>query len=313
MAGALIPRASRIDINGVVHPRASGIRRANEELGMRTYLERAASRALTPTGGFLRGFAYSLNPYTGCAFGDRGGCPYCYVRALPVAHAHPGGWGSWVIAKANLPDLLDRELALLERSGKLAGAAIFMSSATDPYQGLERRARLTRSALEAFVRRPPRRLLIQTRSPLIERDIDLIARLGERAIVSITLESDDDAVRRAITPTSPSVGRRLTTMRRMRAAGIFTQIAIAPMLPNQPERFAELAAPVVDRAIVDTYFEGDGAGGRRSRALGMGALYERLGYAQWFAPGAERELLAAMRARLGAGSVLFSRSGFSAV
>jgi DNA repair photolyase len=280
---------------------------------MRTYIEQEATRALTPTSGFLRGFAYSLNPYTGCAFGDGGGCPFCYVRALPVAHARAGRWGAWVIAKTNLPQLLERELAALERSGKLGDATIFMSSATDPYQGIERRAGLTRRAIEAFVRRPPRRLVIQTRSPLIERDLDVIGRLGERAIASITLETDDDSVRRAITPTSPAVVRRLTTMRRLRAAGIFTQMAIAPMLPNHPQRFADLAAEVADRAIVDTYFDGDGASGRRSRSLGIGELYERLGYADWFKPGAERELLAAMRARLGDDRVLFSRAGFNAV
>jgi DNA repair photolyase len=280
---------------------------------MRTFIEQEATRALTPTGGFLRGFAYSLNPYTGCAFGDGSGCPFCYVRALPVAHARAGRWGAWVIAKTNLPQLLEQELAALERSGKLADATIFMSSATDPYQGIERRSRLTRRALEAFVRRPPRRLVIQTRSPLIERDLDVIGCLGQRAIASITLETDNDSVRRAITPTSPAVARRLTTMRRLRAAGIFTQIAIAPMLPNHPQRFADLAAEVADRAIVDTYFDGDGASGRRSRALGIGALYERLGYADWFQPGAERELLAAMRARLGDDRVLFSRDGFNAV
>ena len=280
---------------------------------MRTYIEQEAMRALTPTGGFLRGFAHSLNPYTGCAFGVGGGCPFCYVRALPVAHAHAGRWGAWVIAKTNLPQLLERELAVLARSGRLANATIFMSSATDPYQGVERRLGLMRSALEAFVRHPPRRLVIQTRSPLIERDLDLIGRLGKCAIASITLETDDDAVRRAITPTSPPVARRLTTLRRLRAAGIFTQIAIAPMLPNHPQHFADLAAEVSDRVIVDTYFDGDGARGRRSRALGIGELYERLGYADWFKPGAERELLAAMRARLGDDRVLFSRDGFNDV
>jgi hypothetical protein len=85
--------------------------RRTRAIEMRTYIEQEAMRALTPTGGFLRGFAYSLNPYTGCAFGAGGGCPFCYVRALPVAHAHAGRWGAWVIAKTNLPELLERELA----------------------------------------------------------------------------------------------------------------------------------------------------------------------------------------------------------
>ena len=280
---------------------------------MRNYSATPATRALTPTGGFLDGFSYSLNPYIGCAFGDGGGCPFCYVRALPVARAQPGPWGSWVVAKSNLLELLARELRALEQSGKLERAAVFMSSATDPYQGMERRMRLTRGALELFVRRPPRRVLLQTRSPLIERDLDLLIQLGPRLIASITVETDDEQVRRALTPTSPSIARRLAAARRLRAAGVFVQLAIAPMMPNHPERLAELADGTADRVVVDTYFDGDGSGGRRSRALRMDEVYARLGYQRWFRPGAERELMAAMRARMGAERVLFSREGFNAV
>jgi DNA repair photolyase len=130
---------------------------------MRRYIHRRVSRALTPTGGFLRGFAFSLNPYIGCAFGDNGGCPFCYVRALPVAHAAEGQWGSWVIAKINLPEVLERELDVLARAGKLERAAVFMSSATDPYQGIERRLDITRAALQMLANRPPQRILLQTR------------------------------------------------------------------------------------------------------------------------------------------------------
>lgn len=280
---------------------------------MRNYSATPATRALAPTGGFLGSFSYSLNPYIGCAFGDRGGCPFCYVRALPVARVGAGPWGTWVIAKSNLLELLARELDGLEKSGKLASAAVFMSSATDPYQGMERRMQLTRGTLKLFVRHPPRRLLLQTRSPMIERDLDLLVRLGPHLIASITVETDDERVRRALTPTSPSIARRLATARRLRAAGVFVQLAVAPMMPNHPARLAELADRAADRVVVDTYFDGDGSEGRRSRALGMGKLYQRLGYQGWFRPGAERDLMAAMRARLGEARVLFSRAGFNAV
>jgi DNA repair photolyase len=280
---------------------------------MRLYLHKKVSRALTPTGGFLRGFAFSLNPYVGCAFGDNKGCPFCYVRALPVAHAVEGAWGTWVIAKVNLPDLLAHELESLARNGKLQRAAVFMSSATDPYQGIERRLGITRRSLAVLANLPPRRILLQTRCPLIERDIAVLQNLGSCVIASITVETDDDAVRRAFTPTSPSIARRLESARRLRQAGIFTQLAIAPMLPNHAERFAALADEAADRVIIDTYFDGDSSGGRRSRALGMAELYERLGYRQWFKPGAEQELLTVMRSRLGPARVLFSRDGFNAV
>jgi DNA repair photolyase len=280
---------------------------------MRLYLPKNVERALTPTGGFLRGFAFSLNPYVGCAFGDNGGCPFCYVRAMPVAQSIKRGWGSWVIAKINLPQLLARELKSLERANKLHKAAVFMSTATDPYQGIERRLAVTRGALAAFAERQPRRILVQTRSPLVERDIDLLQQLGARVIASITVETDDELVRRAFTPTSPSIARRLQCARRLREAGIFTQIAISPMLPNNPSHFPSIVDKIADRVIIDTYFAGDGSGGRRSRWLGMAEMYERLGYREWFQPGAEEKLISAMRSQLGEDRVLFSRDGFNAV
>ncbi|HVN90297.1 MAG TPA: radical SAM protein [Candidatus Binataceae bacterium] len=270
-------------------------------------------RALTRTGGFLKGFAFSINPYIGCAFGASRGCPFCYVRALPVASVHSGRWGNWVIAKTNLPELLEKELRQLAHKGRLADTTIFMSSATDPYQGYERTMKLSRSALELFARFPPRRLLVQTRSPMIERDIDLLQQLGRTVIASITIETDDDSVRRAITPTSASVARRILTAQRLRAVGIYTQIAIAPMLPNRPDRFAAMVDGSADRVIVDTYFDGDGSKGRRTRALGIEELYSRLGYQGWFRPGAQAKLVAALSKRLGAERVLFSQQGFSAL
>ncbi len=277
---------------------------------MRTYIEHDVAGALTPTGGFLSGFAFSLNPYIGCAFGG-GGCPFCYVRALPVARAEAGPWGSWVIAKRNLPERLERELIELERRGRLDETAIFMSSATDPYQGMERRMKLTRAALALMSRHRPRRLLLQTRSPMVERDIDVLRGMGRQVIVSLTLETDDDQVRRRLTPTSPSVARRVATAQRLRGAGIFVQLAIAPMMPNHPQRFAHLAAASADRVVIDTYVDGDGSGGRRSRALGIPELYRRMGYDGWFEKGAETALISAMQTRLGTERVLLSRAGFN--
>jgi DNA repair photolyase len=283
-------------------------------MSSRIYKYEKTSRALNPTGGFLNGFSHSLNPYIGCAFGDAGGCPFCYVRALPIAMKGAGApWGGWVIAKINLKERLLVELGSMRKSGRLETATVFMSSATDPYQGIERRLCLSRGALEVFAEYPIRRVLLQTRSPMVERDMDLLKQLGNRVMVSITLETDDDTVRRALTPTSPSVERRLKTARLMRRDGIPVQLAISPMMPNDPDHFAALADEAADRVIVDSYFAGDGSGGRRSRALGIGELYARLGYEGWFRPGAEERLLDAMRKRLGAHRVLYSREGFSAV
>ncbi|HWP35680.1 MAG TPA: radical SAM protein, partial [Thermodesulfobacteriota bacterium] len=272
-----------------------------------------ARTILTPATGFVSGgYTHTLNPYQGCGFGadlpdtagaeatgrgDRG-CPYCYVRRMPVALYGPGPWGSWVAVKTNAADLVREE----GRRGRLALARIFLGSATDPYQFVaENRYRLTRAVLEALVEFPPAHLTVQTRSPLVERDFDLLVRLGPRVRLSVTVETDDEAVRRALTPTSPPVARRLATLRRARALGIETQAAISPVLPCNPERFAALVAEVADRVYLDSLWVGDGARGARSAALGMPRRLRAIGRGDWVNRDAhlplERALVALMGAR----------------
>jgi len=53
---------------------------------MRTYIEQEAMRALTPTGTSLRVFGYSLIGVPDPRTARVAGCPFCYVRALPIAH-----------------------------------------------------------------------------------------------------------------------------------------------------------------------------------------------------------------------------------
>jgi DNA repair photolyase len=270
-----------------------------------------AKSILNPTGGFLATYTHSLNAYQGCAFGKHS-CPYCYVRAMPVQRFAGRPWGEWVKAKMNAPELLRQELERARRKGQFGALRIFMSTATDPYQGAESKFRLTRGLLEVFAESGEFGLLVvQTRSPLVERDLDLLARLGQRVWVSFTIETNRDEVRRQITPASPSIQRRLVTLERLTAAGVKTQAAISPMLPCDPQGFAALIAPRASRAVVDTLIHGDGAGGRRSAELGMPELLCSLGYESWLKEDAHVELLNALRQRMGPERVGFSREGFN--
>jgi DNA repair photolyase len=270
-----------------------------------------AKTILNPTGGFLASYTHSLNAYQGCAFG-KGSCPYCYVRAMPIQKFATAPWGEWVKAKINAPELLEQELARARRQGAFGALRIFMSTATDPYQGAEARLQITRRLLKVFAASGAfGRLVVQTRSPLIERDLDLLVQLGPRVAVSLTIETDRDEVRRQITPTSPSIERRLATLARLTAAGVQTQAAISPVLPCAPRRFADLIAARASRAVVDTLTDGDGAGGRRSAELGMPALLRALGYKDWLRADAHLPLLEALRARMGEARVGFSQQGFN--
>src|SRR5262245_40730533 len=270
-----------------------------------------ARSILNPTGGFLATYTHSLNAYQGCAFG-RGSCPYCYVRAMPIQKFSGKPWGEWVKAKTNAPQLLSEELEKIKRQGKFGSLRIFMSTATDPYQGVEAKLKITRGLLEVFARAGDFGfLVVQTRSPLIERDIELLIQLGSRVAVSLTVETNRDHVRRQITPTSPSIERRLTALARLTGAGLKTQAAISPVLPCDPEEFARLIAERSTRAVVDTLIDGDGAGGRRSAELGMPELLRSLGYEDWMLPDSHMPLFKALRRRMGDERVGFSQAGFN--
>ncbi len=270
-----------------------------------------AKTVLNPTGGFLASYTHSLNAYQGCAFGN-GSCPYCYVRAMPVQRFSGNVWGQWVKAKINAPDLLKQELEATKRKGLFGKLRIFMSTATDPYQGPEARFKITRRVLETFAMSGEFGfLVVQTRSPMIERDIDLLQRLGSSVAVSFTIETNRDDVRKQITPTSPSIERRLTTLERLTGAGLRTQAAISPILPCDAEPFADLIASRATRAVVDTLIDGDGAGGRRSTELGMPELLRSLGYGDWMRRDAHVPLLEALKQKMGPDCVGFSQEGFN--
>ena len=121
-----------------------------------TLLEEArpASGALTKTGGFLCGFTHTLQPYIGCRFG----CAYCYVKGLQVHRFHQPflPWGDYVHPRTGIDTHLRSELARAQDRGALGALAIFMSSATDPYQPAERTWRLARACLDVLIDFPPR-------------------------------------------------------------------------------------------------------------------------------------------------------------
>lgn len=232
-------------------------------------------RWLTPTSGYLHGYTHTLNPYVGCTYG----CSFCYVRRLPVGLFRKEPWGSWVDVKKGDPAKLRDEIMKARRKGPVT---VFFSSATDPYQPLEATAKVTRSLLEAMADEPPDFVLLQTRSPLVVRDIDVLQQIkGKMIRVSLTIETDREDVRRVLTPSAPPIAARLNALRGLKEAGIDTQAAVSPILPHSRE-FAALLADVVPRVVVDDYFRGDGSEGRRSEQLGMRDIYDRNGWLEWY-------------------------------
>ena len=150
--------------------------------------------------------------------------------------------------------------------------------------------------------------MVQTRTPFVVRDAGLLARIPS-AIASVPVGTDDDRVRRLREPNAPGIGLRIETLAKLRAAGVRTQAAVAPLLPGDPERLARRLEPVADRIVVDDFFRGDGAGGRRSRAAL--ALLRGAGYPAWAEPGYADEAVATFRRLFGAERVGVSAAGFA--
>ncbi len=272
---------------------------------------RPASAALTKTGGFLTGFTHTLQPYIGCRFG----CEYCYVKGLGVHRFHqpPLAWGDYVHPRIGIAELLHKELARLARRGALDKTAIFMSSATDPYQGAERHWRLSRACLDVFNEYPPGLLVIQTRSPLVRQDFERIQALGDRCWLSFTLETDLDAVRQAITPRCPAVAQRLATLQLALAHGLNVQIAVSPCLPfSNVETFGTLLLAHAQRVVVDSYVTGDGGGGKRTAATATPLRYAELNWGDWRSQTAALSLYQWLSERIGERAG-WSQTGFTAL
>lgn len=198
---------------------------------------------LTPqSAGALSGhYDFSLNPYAGCAFA----CSYCYVPKFPSREHDPGEWGTWINVKVNAPELLQRDRL------KVFGSKIFFSSATDPYQYIELKYRLSRRCLQQLKNYQPAKITMHTRSHLILQDIELLKSFGPKLQVGLSITTDDDDIAREFEPSAPSIKRRIELARELKSQGIKVYGSLSPLLPCDPDRLAEMISPFMDKIWID--------------------------------------------------------------
>lgn len=189
-----------------------------------------AASILTEGKGFMSDYDFTLNPYSGCSFG----CTYCYAAFFSRSEELSRNWGHWVTIKENALELL-----IKKREKSLFGKTIYMSSVTDPYQPIERTLKLTRSLLKELLEYHQPRLVIQTRSPIVSRDIDLLQQF-KIIQINMTVTTDSETVRKVFEPLCPSNMIRLKAIKEINDAGVNTCINITPLLPiEDAENFAK--------------------------------------------------------------------------
>jgi DNA repair photolyase len=189
-------------------------------LPVRSILNKTISRRGLP-------FARSINPYRGCVFG----CQYCYARYTHefMELRDPRSFEQRIFLKQNAAWLLQQELRTLQ-----PGESIAIGTATDPYQPVERHARITRSLLEVLAGQRGLRLGIITKSTLIVRDIDLLQAIAARnsLTLNLTITTMDTRLARILEPQAPRPDLRMEAVRKLRAAGLTVGVLCCPLLPG---------------------------------------------------------------------------------
>jgi len=183
-------------------------------------------------------YEYVVNPYTGCEHA----CTYCYARFMKRFSGHREPWGEFVDVKINACDLLPKEI------GKKRRGRVWLSGVCDPYQPLEALYRLSGRCLEILLEQGwP--VTVQTRSPLVLRDLDILSRSRDVEVgFSVTTGNDD--MRRLFEPNAPPIEDRLEALGRLHKAGVRTFAMVAPMLPGA-ESLAKALAGMVDYVMID--------------------------------------------------------------
>ncbi len=192
-------------------------------------------------------YPYVVNPYVGCQHA----CSYCYARFMKRVTGHREPWGEFVDVKVNAADLLRAEAV------KKRKARVWVSGVCDPYQPLEKQYALTRQCLEILVANQwP--IVVQTRSPLVLRDLDVLKN-APAVEVGFSVTTADDEVRELFEPHAPPIGARLHALGALHDAGIRTYAMIAPMLPGA-DGLAEQLVGKVDYVLMDAmnYHYADG-------------------------------------------------------
>ncbi len=144
-------------------------------------------------------------------------------------------WGQFTTFKTNAPELLRREMRAAQR--------IYCSPLVDPYQPAESETQMMPRILDEAIANPPAVFAIQTRGPLILRDLARLRELARRTTlrVSFSITTNRDDIRTLYEPLCATIDDRLRTIRTLRDEGIEVFATLAPILPCDPEELARIA------------------------------------------------------------------------
>lgn len=196
-------------------------------------------------------FRWSLNPYRGCVHS----CHYCFARRYHAFLDLSAGddFSGVVFVKVNIAQVLRWEV----ESPSWRREHVAVGTATDPYQPIEGKYRLTRACLEVLCRVANPMSLV-TKGTMVVRDADVLADLSRRASCSVcfSVPTVNGEVWRRMEPGTPPPWKRLQAMERLAQAGVRVGVLVAPIVPGLTDSLPHLAQVVRAAAAHGAYFLG---------------------------------------------------------
>ncbi|MBL8241715.1 MAG: radical SAM protein [Bryobacterales bacterium] len=202
-----------------------------------SYLELPARSFIGACSGKRLIFDWTVNPYRGCEYG----CRYCYARYThEFMELTASDFETRIFAKQWDAGVFRREIRRIA-----PGDSVAFGTATDCYQPAERRYGLMRKMLEELPGRAEEwKLLVTTKSDLIGRDAELLARLARTndVRVNMTVTTLDAGLARKMEPLAPRPALRLEAIRRLAGEGVTVGVGVSPILPRITDSEAHLDA-----------------------------------------------------------------------
>lgn len=174
-------------------------------------------KSKSPYGWF--GSDYTMNIYNGCSHG----CIYCDSRSSCYQNKE----FDKVKIKENALEIIRDNLRRKVKTGVISTGAM-----SDPYNHFEKKLLVTRNALE-LVNAYGFGIAIDTKSPLVSRDIDILKDIKTHSpvIVKMTITTIDDKECKKVEPNVAVSSERFNSLKLLSDAGIFCGVLMTPILP----------------------------------------------------------------------------------
>ena len=229
--------ADRVKAGGV-----DALTEAERRADQATYQEVDCRSALNRVKGMP--FDWTLNPYRGCTHA----CHYCFARRYHTQFELDSDdqFASVILVKRNFVEVLRHELD----KPSWQRDQVALGTATDPYQPIEGRYKLTRRTIEALANaRTPTGIV--TKGPMIVRDRDVLIELSRAAscTVCMSVPTVDEDAWRTLEPGTAHPMQRLRAVRELADAGINAGVLMAPIVPGFSSSRSKLERTI--KAIAD--------------------------------------------------------------